>query len=297
MPDFSPNPTLSRAPLWLTRSENLQAQNVALLHGILESHAIWQSVDLQGQGAGVNALGLSLPGHFPCQMGRREFLSVIATDRLIDRFADQLRAAFPGQQVRLIGHSTGALLALAIAARHPDCISDVLVVAGFFSGHPTGRSPLLRAILRIPGLGQLAFRARLRWCLATEARFAAELSALLPASAARPAMTAALHDDLRRSDPATIAALARWLCEAEFAAEFAAITVPVSVLVCGQDTVVPPAHQIELVQRLQQGRAAIFAAGHMPMVEAPVAFNRFLHSWFRQSRPNSARVKPAQGTA
>jgi pimeloyl-ACP methyl ester carboxylesterase len=172
----------------------------------------------------------------------------------------------------------------------------VLVVAGFFSGAPKGRSPVMRAILRVPGLGQLAFRARLRWCLGREDRLAAELATMLPADATRPVLTAALHDDLRRSDPATIAALARWLCDADFATEFAGITVPVLVLVCAHDTVVPPAHQIALLQGLAHGQAAIFASGHLPMVETPVAFNRFLQSWFRQTRPMPAGANRRQGT-
>ncbi len=272
----------ANTPVWLSRSTAPDAQDVALLHGFLESNAVWRRLCFDAFGARVNALAMSLPGHYPCQMEAAALAQSVRSDALIDGFAAELRSRFSGRKVRLIGHSTGALIALSLAARHPGLVSDVLVVTGLFSGQPEGRSPLLRRLFRIPFLGSALFRGRLRWCLRSRARFAAELRASMLAGVSDTEVAQDLWQDLRKSRVTTIEALARWLCDADLTADLRKVQVPVVVMVGSRDVVVPPLHQIALVKALPRCRAVILDAGHLPMLEAPGTFNRFLQGWLAQ---------------
>ncbi len=253
-----------------------------MLHGFFESNAIWRRLSFTAFGAQVNALAMSLPGHYPCRMEAAALTRSVRSDALMDGFAAELRSRFSGRKVRLIGHSTGALIALSLAARHPDLVSDVLVVTGLFSGQPEGRSPLLRTLFRIPFLGSALFQSRLRWSLWSKARFATELRASMMVKVPDPDVAQDLWQDLRRSRVPTIEALARWLCDVDLTADLRRVNVPVVVMVGSRDVVVPPLHQIALAKALPRCRAVILDAGHLPMLEAPETFNRFVQGWLAE---------------
>ncbi len=90
-----------------------RAPTVLLVHGAGMDHTVWA---LQGRHLafhGWNALAVDLPGH-----GRSRTLQPLATiEAIADCLADLIGEHAP---VALVGHSMGALAALATAARHPD---------------------------------------------------------------------------------------------------------------------------------------------------------------------------------
>ena len=92
------------------------------LHGIFEDPAFWQPVatalSARGETAMVDLLGF---GDSPKPLSSHFTLA----DH-VDAVLKTLMRDFPDQPVRLVGHSFGATLALAVADAQPDLVRDVV---------------------------------------------------------------------------------------------------------------------------------------------------------------------------
>jgi len=96
---------------------------VVFSHGAQCDHSVWilQSRYLAHHGYGV--LALDLPGH-----GRSEGPALARIEDLADWIAAVLDAAGV-KQASLVGHSMGSLIALECAARHPDRVAKIALLA------------------------------------------------------------------------------------------------------------------------------------------------------------------------
>lgn len=97
--------------------------SVVFLHGAGFDHSAWALYTRWFAHNGFNALAPDLPGH--ARSGGTPLQSVAAladwTAALLDRLG--VKAA------RLIGHSLGSLIAIETAARHPDKVSSIGLIA------------------------------------------------------------------------------------------------------------------------------------------------------------------------
>jgi len=141
----------------------------------------------------------------------------------------------------VVGHSLGALLCARLAARHPDKVRKLVLVA------PAG----------LPGRTALGTTGPL-------------LRALL---ASRPRFLALLLRDAARSGPVTIAAAALALLAADARSDLAAVSAQTLVLLGRNDHLVPLAHGEELARALPDARVRRLDTGHVPMVERPAEFS------------------------
>ena len=96
---------------------------VVFCHGAQSDHSVWilQSRYLAHHGYGV--LALDLPGH-----GRSEGPALTCVEDLADWIAAVLDAA-GAKQASAVGHSMGSLIALECAARHPDRVAKIALLA------------------------------------------------------------------------------------------------------------------------------------------------------------------------
>jgi len=96
---------------------------VIFAHGAQCDHSVWilQSRYLAHHGYGV--LALDLPGH-----GRSEGPALASVDELADWIA-ALVAAAGARSAAIVGHSMGSLIALECAARHPDRVAKIALLA------------------------------------------------------------------------------------------------------------------------------------------------------------------------
>ena len=144
----------------------------------------------------------------------------------------------------LVGHSLGGLLCARLAARHPETVRRLVLVA------PAG----------LPGRTAVGSTAPLLRVL----------------SASRPRFLALLASDAARSGPVTIGTAARALLAADARADLAAVRTRTLVLAGARDHLVPLAHAQELARALPDGHVRVLAAGHVPMVEQPAELSREL---------------------
>ncbi|MGF1551332.1 MAG: alpha/beta fold hydrolase [Paracoccaceae bacterium] len=256
-----------------------RAAPVVFLHGYLGSPALWERPE-----AGRPGLALALPGHHPWSLDRGAVLPWLDLDRLASAYAGTIARAFGGRPAVLVGHSTGGLVALQIALRHPSVVDSVLLVGALGSGDLDGRPNRLGRAVAAPVLGPAVGRAVLGLWLASGWTFRRGLaSAMGRRSPGRPA-SEAMRADLRASDAEALRRFGLWLMGLDVTAGLDALAVPVRWLIGRDDPVVPPAHQLRVLRLLPRADAVVLDAGHLPMVEAPDAFDAALDAWIAVRR-------------
>jgi pimeloyl-ACP methyl ester carboxylesterase len=270
---------------------------VALIHGLLGSNAMWKAEGLVALFAPHEAVALPLPGHHPWSLPPGTVADLLRGDRLVDAYAGTLRRTFDGRPVRLVGHSTGALVALEIARRHPELVAGVCVVGALQSGRLLGSRSLARELACLPVAGAWAFRAALRLWLRNARTFRAGLRSVMGAGLPGGEMPIEVMHDLRRSDPLSLHAMALWLREWAGLAEPDRVDAPVFSVICAGDPVVHPAQQLALARALRRVRTVVLSSGHLPMVEQPAAFCDALGRWLGTPAVRIAAVPRRQPPA
>ena len=95
---------------------------VVFIHGAANDHSVWSLQSRYYAYHGWNALAIDLPGH-----GKSAGTAIATIDELaawIAHFLDAVGA----QDVTLVGHSMGSLIALETAARHPARIRKIAMI-------------------------------------------------------------------------------------------------------------------------------------------------------------------------
>ncbi|MBE3638423.1 alpha/beta fold hydrolase [Mangrovicoccus algicola] len=276
-------------PPHLTLAEGPAARPpVALFHGFLESPAMWQALPPR-LWAGRDAVALPLPGHAPWLCSGAALEDLLRDDAFLDSYAALLERLRPGEPWRLVGHSTGAMVALALARRAPHLVSDICAVAPLFSGRVAGRG-MQGALARLPILGPMGFRWMMARWLARPDGFRRGVAGVTRRPGARLEMFDGVRADLVAADPAQIYRFGQWIGAKDMTADLHALDRPVHAIICDRDPVVVPQHQLALISAARGASATVLRSGHLPMLETPAAFARVFLAW--RNRHGAAAVDP-----
>jgi pimeloyl-ACP methyl ester carboxylesterase len=132
----------------VTESGDRSKPPIVLLHGILGSATYWRGVTELLPGSRVMALDLLGYGASP-----RPDSSEYDYDDHVAAVLTTLDGLDIGEPVTLVGHSMGALIALRLAAEHPERVSKLILLGMPIFGSPTearaaiGSSRIRRALL------------------------------------------------------------------------------------------------------------------------------------------------------
>ena len=194
-------------------------------------------------------------------------------------FADDLARLIRhfGGPAHLVGLSMGGRIALDAWARTPELVAS-LTLADTSAGSAATASPERVA----------AFLAVRRKPLVEDGRTPADIAPDIVAAIAGPNITAAQHARLIASHAAlrTDAYLATLDVVTRFTAfpDFAAVGVPVEVIVGSEDRVATPAYAAAMAAQFPDARLTVIpGAGHVSNIEAPDAFNAALDAFLRRA--------------
>lgn len=259
---------------------------MALFHGFLESTAIWRACP-DRMWAGHHAIALPLPGHGP-------WCDRLDGDTFIDDYARLLECLRPGKRWRLVGHSTGAMVALALAHRAPHLVSDLCAVAPLFSGAVCGRN-WQGAVARLPIVGQISFAWLIDRWLADRKAFLDGVRTVTATPKARLSKLADMRDDLRECSPAAMYKFGTWIGAQDLSGRLSEIEHPIHAMICAKDPVVDPHHQLALIAKAPRASAILLESGHLPMVERAGLFADAFASW--RNHRSAAPVSPQRESA
>lgn len=105
-----------------TRALNTQQRSVMFVHGAANDHSVWALQSRYFAYHGWNVMAVDLPGH-----GKSSGSALTSVEAMADWCAHVIAAAGV-EQVAIVGHSMGSLIALELAARHPALVSKAVLV-------------------------------------------------------------------------------------------------------------------------------------------------------------------------
>jgi pimeloyl-ACP methyl ester carboxylesterase len=228
---------------------------IVFIHGAGMDHTVWALQTRYFAHHGRNVLALDLPGH-----GRSAgpgLAGIEAMARCVLAALDAVGA----KRASLVGHSMGALTALAAAALAPDRIAAIalLGVAPLMPVHP---DLLAQAASGVHNAVDLM----VTWAVGRQAQLGANAAPGLW-------LTSGALRLLERADPAVLAAdLAA--CDAYRGAGAAAeaVSCPTLLLLGSDDRMTPPGKAIAFARAFRAGRSTVLpGSGHMMMLEDPAA--------------------------
>lgn len=232
---------------------------VVFLHGALNDHSVWNLLARWFAHHGHAVLALDEPGH-----GRSDGPPLESVEAIADWLLAVLDAAGV-LRAALVGHSMGSLIALEAAARAPERVTRLVLVATAYpmkvseALFATARENPLRAIDMVNAFSHSG--------IAAKPSFPGPGSWLHGANRAlmrRMQAGAAAHGNLFLVDFAVCDRYANGLQAA------ARVTCPVSVVLGERDQMTLPKASGEIVAALR-ARPVMLRAGHSLMTEAPDA--------------------------
>jgi pimeloyl-ACP methyl ester carboxylesterase len=228
---------------------------IAFLHGAGMDHTVWALQTRWFAHHGRNVVAFDLPGH-----GRSEGPSLGSLPEMAAWVLEAL-AALGADRARLVGHSMGALVALAAAAGGGERITALALL---------GMTPLMPVhpeLIAAAESGQhKAVDLMTSWAVGRRAQLGGNEAPGLW-------LTEAAMRLLERADPKVLAsdlvACDAWKGAAEAAARVACPT----LLLCGaDDRMTPAAKTAPFARAFKEARLEVLPnAGHMMMVEDPTA--------------------------
>jgi pimeloyl-ACP methyl ester carboxylesterase len=228
---------------------------LAFLHGAGMDHTVWALQTRWFAHHGRNVLAFDLPGH-----GRSEGPSLHSVPEMASWVLAALATLGAGR-ARLVGHSMGALVALAAAAEGGERI-DALALLGM-----TPEMPVHPELIAAAESGRhKAIDLMTSWAVGRRAQLGGNEAPGLW-------LTEAAMRLLERADPKTLAA-DLVACDAWKGAEGAAAKVLCpTLLLCGaDDRMTPAAKAAPFARAFKEARLEILPnAGHMMMAEDPSA--------------------------
>jgi len=99
---------------------------ILLMHGSGLTHIVWSLHEQFYTTQGYNVLSVDLPGH-----GNSEGPSLKSIEEISD-WIKSLMNVFDIKKLIIIGHSQGSLVGIDFAARYPDLINSLVLVAGSY---------------------------------------------------------------------------------------------------------------------------------------------------------------------
>lgn len=259
---------------------------VVFLHGLFETPDIWEGL-LDRQGALMpETANLPLPGHTATHsLARTDWL--LKDDRFLEVYARHLRQRFDGRRVRLVGHSTGGLVALRLALAYPELVSDIFLVSALFHGESIVKSRTLARMLGLPVIGSISARLVHRASLSRPDTFQRYCGTVQANPTDPMPVPESMREGLLACPPLSLARIVQWLGAQQIVDRFGELNLPVTAVVGARDPVLPADHQLDLLGRLPNAQATLMDTGHLPFIESPRNFDRSFLGWLYS--PASAR--------
>ncbi len=251
------------------------------LHGLYGARAMWRAT-IEGLRDLGRCVTLDLPGHYPAQTPP-DYAS-LSPEFLIDIEVQAIKHICGDQPVTLIGHSTGGLVALGVAARLPQQVRRVISIGGVVWGPLIGIIGTCQWLLRqrlYPACWLLWWLSqRSPWFMFQGARSYVYDFRQFSRNPTALRICRDWYPDYRRQSPANWAILLRMLETCDMRPLLRGVATPVLAITGANDPVVPPEQAHWLDNHLPNATLRVFRhIGHVPQIEQSTEWERIVREW------------------
>jgi pimeloyl-ACP methyl ester carboxylesterase len=239
------------------RSADASGMPTLYLHGIPTSSDDWPEFLARTGGIAPDLMGFGRSG----KGGHLDYsLAGLAT------FVERLLAHLGVEQIQIVGHDWGALVAIKLAGRNPGRVHRLVLLNAPLPDDPAGWPRILR-LWRRPGVGELVMGATTKRLLAHTLR-----SGSAEAGAWPDDRVAAVWDQF---DQGTQRAILRLVRSTEGQTAGARAETEIAILWGDQDPWYPPALANAYAARLPDATVErVTGAGHWPWLDRPEVVDR-----------------------
>jgi pimeloyl-ACP methyl ester carboxylesterase len=244
-----------------------EGRDVVLVHGWASSWRLWQGTMRVLAEMGCRVCALDLPGFGASDKPDDGWYSV-------ENFAATVAAfcrALGLERARVVGHSMGGTIALALGLAQPALVERLVAVSPVVSGR-------IGLPVRVFAAGRVG-----RWLYDQSVAFwpLAAAGAQTLYSRSWSLKPRAYHrrnwEDLAQASPHAALGCLRALADFDLRSQLGAITAPTLLMTGAGDLNVPPSHARIAAARIPGSRLVVLrGARHLPMDERPEAFHREL---------------------
>jgi pimeloyl-ACP methyl ester carboxylesterase len=260
-----------------------------LLHGDSTSLNVWTLAPPEIVLDRFRWHALSLPGHYPGRFPEGFRSQDLTADTIARILAEAMGRLEPDSKIILIGHSTGGFVALHMAALFPEMVHCVISIAGYAWGkcsgifgalqwlacHGKAAETLAKMDYRIFFSSRFMFRTGL-------SVYASDRSHLYSYDALEEIIDL-VYPDARKLDLDAMLSYLNRLPAFDIKDELDRISVPTLVLAGEKDPVVPASQSRFIAEKVPRCDLVLLeGAGHLPMAECPVPYNRAITAWLEK---------------
>ncbi len=269
----------------LTWEEHSSGQHTFIfLNGYSASRLAWSSCLPHFTPLG-RCVTLDLPGHYPARPPAD--YNQLTQDLLLELETNAVQHICPTGSITLIGHSTGGLAALGVAAHLPDQVKRVISIDGVVWGPLTGLLGFAHFLLRnrlypvfwtlwrytqiapwamVHGVSFYVHRQRAHWCNQITWQ-----------------LCRVSHPWYRQQHLTSLAALLGMLEVCDLRPLIKGLTIPVLALTGDHDPIVPPRQAYWLAHNLPYVTLRVFSnTGHVPQIEVADDCLHVMMEWLKQ---------------
>lgn len=284
--------TFEQAGHTLTWEEHSQGQHTfILLNGYSASRRSWSWL-LPQLGHLGRCVTLDLPGHYPAQTPPD--YTTLTQDLLLDLETGAAQEICGTGPLTIIGHSTGGLAALGVAARLPDQVQRVISIDGVVWGPLTGLLGLAHFLLRhrlYPVFWALWRYTQIApWTMMHGVSFYVRQPAAHWRNPVAWQMCRESHPWYRHQRLRSLAALLNMLEVCDIRPAAATLKIPALVMAGDRDPIVPPRQAQWLAQNMPRAHLRLFDnTGHCPQIEEVAACTQIMLNWLEE-HPGKAQA-------
>lgn len=226
---------------------------------------------------------VDLPGHYPARMPRG--VRNITQDEVLALETHAVQHICHDEPVTLIGHSTGGLVALGVAARLPQQVVRVISINSVLWGPLTGFLAVMQRLLAWKLLPLFVATVRLAqlapWSLVgLMASFYAHQTRTVWRNPLTWASYRESFDLFRRIKPINLAIVLQMLDVCDIRSHIVGLPTPTLAMTGGYDPVVAPQQTLWLAEHLPNVALHVFdGVGHVPNFEATAQFQQVVGDW------------------
>ena len=264
---------------------------VILLHGITSSISFWE---VNPTGYLLNSgpcYSVSLPGHYPAVAPSSFKKTNLSAETLVSLLEKAIRQLAGERTITVIGHSTGAFAALALAAFHPDRVRRAVSIAGFAHGRWTGVLGIYQRAVQLGWFGETYFRLMYRMLMSSPSFYrwglgfyAADKHALY----ANPELDEGVKlgfPNFCRLDLDAVIRYFKDMPQIDITSQLAHIQAKTLMITGDRDPLVPPSQSYAIAQLVAGAELlSVKGAGHLPFTERPAEFHQNLSAWLARTR-------------
>jgi pimeloyl-ACP methyl ester carboxylesterase len=256
---------------------------------ITASINFWEPIQLSIIQENFRWYSLSLPGHFPA-IFPDGFQVELLTGEMIAAVISKAIINLVGEQpVLLIGHSTGGVAALEIAARMPGIVAAVASISGFANGKWGGALGTLQKMAQFSPLGLFLFKISLKSLVAKRfiyrlaAGFYAKDKKALYSYPGFETIFDLVYRDAIKLDASSMFPYFNRLPDIDISKNLPLISSPTHALAGACDPIVPKEQSHITAKKVPQCKLHILReVGHLPMLERPVEYNSAIEKWVKR---------------